>query len=266
MNKKGGVGKTSFTAGIAGVLAAANYRVLVIDLDPQGEQAMWHGLDDGDDGDALATSLLGGPLVIPVRSKRAGLDLIRGGYLLDRFVAAALPVDLALQALRPQVDALAQHYDYILIDSPPGERTLRQAVAGTEPFVVVPVDLSSGAMRGLDATAAVIAEAREHDYNTQLAGIALINVQPSKKHLAEAKLKSIRQLVGGVGTCAVFERWVRTAQETIDRMDGDSLLPHEVGSAFGTAEARRLSSDYNNVTKQLRNHIEEVSNQWQNKD
>src|ERR1700712_310274 len=83
-NGKGGVGKTSRVANVAGLAAASGWRTLAIDIDPQGNLARDLGvLDAADDGSRLHDAILGRAPLAPITSVRTRLDLAAGGPALD---------------------------------------------------------------------------------------------------------------------------------------------------------------------------------------
>ncbi len=84
-NGKGGVGKTSLTAGLAGLVANAGYRVLTVDADPQGNLRRDLGYP-GSDGTELCSAVLHGQPVEPLREVRPNLDCVPGGPALHDFV------------------------------------------------------------------------------------------------------------------------------------------------------------------------------------
>ena len=88
INGKGGVGKTSLVANIAGLAAGSGWRVLAIDTDPQGNLARDLGvLEQADDGANLRDAILARTPLAPLRAVRPGLDLAAGGRHLDSLVA-----------------------------------------------------------------------------------------------------------------------------------------------------------------------------------
>ena len=92
---KGGVGKTSLVANIAGLAAASGWHTLAIDLDPQGNLARDLGvLDEADDGTNLHHTITNRAALEPLRDVRPGLDLAPGGPALDN-----LPADITVQAV-----------------------------------------------------------------------------------------------------------------------------------------------------------------------
>jgi cellulose biosynthesis protein BcsQ len=87
---KGGVLKTTLTANVVGLTATSRYRVLVVDLDPQGNLAEDLGYtDDSRDGKgrSLAQALMFRGGAAPVLGVRTGLDVLVGGSVLDQATA-----------------------------------------------------------------------------------------------------------------------------------------------------------------------------------
>jgi len=88
-NGKGGVGKTTITANLSGLLAAAGYRVLAVDTDPQGNLARDLAYE-GDGGQSLALAIQHGKPLEPLREVRPNLDVIAGGEALADVAAVAI--------------------------------------------------------------------------------------------------------------------------------------------------------------------------------
>ncbi|HQX62979.1 MAG TPA: AAA family ATPase, partial [Thermomicrobiales bacterium] len=150
-NQKGGVGKTTTAVNVACNLAERGYRVLLIDLDPQGNATSSVGLDkralDGTIYDLLVDGVDAEEIV--VRDVRPQLDLIGANHLL-----AGAEIELT-SLTRPQMrlDAaltpIRDLYDVILIDCPPslGLLTVNGLVAADE--VMIPVQCEYLALEGL---------------------------------------------------------------------------------------------------------------------
>src|SRR5450759_2318842 len=135
INGKGGAGKTSVTANVAGLVANSGFRVLVVDMDPQGNLAEdfgYTGSDIDDEGQALSAALAFGQPVRPVENVRPNLDVLIGGHHLD-VAAAALAVakdqTKARLSLAHVLEPIAGEYDLIFIDCPPGIEALQTAAA-----------------------------------------------------------------------------------------------------------------------------------------
>lgn len=128
INGKGGVGKTSLVANIAGLAATSGWRVLAIDTDPQGNLARDLGvLPASDDGANLCAAILARDTLQPLRDVRTRLDLAPGGRHLDGLVAEVQLMMArgqylsALGLFETMLTRVAHQYDLIIIDSPPGE-------------------------------------------------------------------------------------------------------------------------------------------------
>lgn len=148
-NQKGGVGKTTTTINLGAYLADDNHRVLVVDLDPQGNTSSGLGVNRtelaGDLYNVLVEGIEAHSLVIPTATK--GLSVLPASPIL-----AAAEVELVNLARREFRLRQALHhldYDYILIDCPPslGLLTVNGLVAAHE--LIIPVQAEYYALEGL---------------------------------------------------------------------------------------------------------------------
>lgn len=166
-NGKGGVGKTSLAANLAVEAARDDLNVLLIDLDPQGNLAedLGYGLADwDDDGANLAEALITGTPLVPHNTGRPGLDVVCGGSQLRRAErhlvvnSAITPTEganpdhndgSAYQALAYPLSSVAENYDLVVIDSPPGFECLLQSALGAARWLIVPAREDDSSLKGL---------------------------------------------------------------------------------------------------------------------
>jgi chromosome partitioning protein len=171
-NQKGGVGKTTTTVNIAAALALKGLRVLVVDLDPQGNAStalniphqegtagVYEAIVDGTDLDELVKPCpdLPGLTVLP-----ATIDLAGAEIELVSLVARESRLDRALQSYLADRAAAGDRIDYVLIDCPPslGLLTVNAMVAGRE--VLIPIQCEYYALEGLGQLVRNIELIRSH--------------------------------------------------------------------------------------------------------
>jgi chromosome partitioning protein len=158
-NQKGGVGKTTTTVNVAAALAIKGLRVLVIDLDPQGNASTALNIPhaEGTPGvyEAIVEGTELGELVKPcpdipgLTVLPASIDLAGAEIELVSLVARESRLDRALQTYLKAAEAAGDRIDYVLIDCPPslGLLTVNAMVAGRE--VLIPIQCEYYALEGL---------------------------------------------------------------------------------------------------------------------
>jgi chromosome partitioning protein len=163
-NQKGGVGKTTTAVNTAAALAAMQHRVLLVDLDPQGNATTGSGIDkrglDHSTLDALMGERPVGDCVR--RCDPAGYDILPANG--DLTAAEVRLVDAPLREKRLQLalDSVVDDYAYVFIDCPPSLNMLTLNALVAAHSVLVPLQTEYYALEGLSALLATVQQIREH--------------------------------------------------------------------------------------------------------
>ena len=156
-NQKGGVGKTTTTVALGGLIASAGHKVLLLDIDPHGSLSTWFGIDP--DSQALSSYTLFQErkelslasvkrLVLPTQF--ANIDVIPATTALATLERQAIGQDGMGLVLGRAMALLADSYDYALIDTPPLLGVLMVNALAACQHLVVPVQTEFLALKGLE--------------------------------------------------------------------------------------------------------------------
>ncbi|MDB4990235.1 MAG: chromosome segregation ATPase [Myxococcaceae bacterium] len=172
VNQKGGAGKTAAAVHVAASLVKMGLRVLLIDMDAQGNAGTCLGLQK--DGSALLDVLRGQrTLVSAVEPSPHGVDVVCGGPALEGLdvVLFMAKKGLATFTLKQALHEAPPNWDFILIDCPPnlGTATASALVAATE--VLIPVQAGGEALEGVGRLNANIEEVKAVNPKLRVVGV-----------------------------------------------------------------------------------------------
>ena len=221
-NQKGGVGKTTTAVNIAAALALKGLRVLVVDLDPQGNAStalavphaegtpgVYDALVDGTDLDELVRPCpdIPGLTVLP-----ATIDLAGAEIELVSLVARETRLDKALQAYLRDCEEAGERLDYVLIDCPPslGLLTVNAMVAGRE--VLIPIQSEYYALEGLGQLVRNIALIQKHLNPALEISTILLTMYDARTRLAAGVADEVRAYFGEKVLNTIIPRSVRVSE------------------------------------------------------
>ena len=176
-NQKGGVGKTTTTINLAAALVALRKKVLLVDLDPQGNATMGSGIDKNSVTVNVYQVLLGEAAAADtiVRSETGGYDVLSANRELSGAEIDLTQLDGRQERLKMALEPIRQQYDYILIDCPPALSLLTLNGLACADGVIVPMQCEYFALEGLSDLVNTIRRVHQN-MNPDLQLIGLLRV------------------------------------------------------------------------------------------
>lgn len=242
-NQKGGVGKTTTAVNLASALSAAGLKVLVLDLDPQGNASTALGIEHHADVPGVYEVLVEGkPLAEVVQRCReapdlwcapATVDLAGAEIELVSMVAREMRLQRALTKYLKGVERAGEgRVDYVLIDCPPslGLLTINAFVAAPE--VLIPIQCEYYALEGLSQLLSNIELIQEHLNPDLTVTTILLTMYDGRTRLAAQVVDEVRRHFGEQVLRALVPRSVRISEAP---SHGQTVMAYDPSSSGAVA-------------------------------
>lgn len=244
-NNKGGVGKTTTTLNVGAALADLNCRVLLVDLDPQASLTIYMGYDPASftRNTYHLMTRRATPAEILCTGRHTFLDLLPASIDL---ASAEIEISAAFSRefiLKEQLEKVSDFYDVVLVDNMPslGVFTVNSLMASD--FVLVPVEPTYLAYKGLEMISNTIAEVRRYNTKLEMLGTVITMVDERTRHSRDI-MQQIRE------NYPVFEPPIRRSVKFADASLNGASIADYAGNSFEGTQA------YAQIARQIIKRIE----------
>lgn len=213
-NQKGGVGKTTTSINLAASLAAFNKKVLLIDLDPQGNATTGSGVDKFGVNNTTCEVLLGEATIKDsvCQSKQENLSILAANGDLTSAEVGLINMEDKILRLKNAIDLVKNDYDYIFMDCPPTLNLLTVNALVASDGVLVPLQCEFYALEGISSLMDTIEQVQD-SINKDLVIVGVLRTMYDARNNLSVEVS--KQLINHFGETvykSIIPRNVRLAE------------------------------------------------------
>jgi len=243
INQKGGTGKTTTAVNLASALVRKKKKVLVIDLDPQGNLSYSLGISDFED--SISDALLQKKKIPEIVVEREGIDIAPTDRRLSKLEFGTK--NKISEYLLRDVLRKVKNYDYVIIDCPPSLSALTLNALSASDNVVIPIQLDVFSIQGLEQIMETINEVKS-SFNKKLkiAGVLPVLVDGRKRLTLE-----IKEYVRKNFKVNMFKSEIRTNVKAAEAPSfGESVIEYSP-SSNSAKDYMKFCSEYLRAVKKI---------------
>jgi chromosome partitioning protein len=253
-NQKGGVGKTTTCVNLSAYLAAMGKKVLIVDMDPQGNATSGVGVDKSEENVKSIYNVISGEHIaeeVVKRTEIEGLDIIPSELNLAGAEIELVQMEYRENIIKNILNRLRSSYDYITIDCPPSLGLLTVNALTACDSVLIPIQCEFFALEGLSQLMNTIKLVKKHlNPNIDVEGVVL-TMRDARSNLINDVSNEIRKFFGKKVYDTAIPRNIRLAEAP---SHGQTILTYDPRSkgAIGYLELAEEFLKRNNDTPKVK--------------
>ena len=213
-NQKGGVGKTTTSINLSSCIAAKGKKVLVVDIDPQGNTTSGYGIEKNDLDNTIYELMLGDCSIEDciIKDVIENISILPSNVNLAAAEIELIGVDKKEYILKNEIDWVKDRYDYIIIDCPPSLSLLTVNAMTTADSVLVPIQCEYYALEGLSQLIHTVNLVKERlTPNLEMEGV-VFTMYDSRTNLSAQVVENVKSHLNQKVYRTVIPRNIRLAE------------------------------------------------------
>lgn len=213
-NQKGGVGKTTTSINLSSCIAAKGKKVLVVDIDPQGNTTSGYGIEKNDLDNTIYELMLGDCSIEDciIKDVIENISILPSNVNLEAAEIELIGVDKKEYILKNEIDWVKDRYDYIIIDCPPSLSLLTVNAMTTADSVLVPIQCEYYALEGLSQLIHTVNLVKERlNPNLEMEGV-VFTMYDSRTNLSAQVVENVKSHLNQKVYRTVIPRNIRLAE------------------------------------------------------